>query len=69
MCSGSKSKIKDFVPEDRTKIPVTLKREVLGIIIDTNLNFYSHVKQLFKKDINKLKDTGQLVTDCYISTN
>ena len=69
MCSGSKSKIKDFVPEDRTKIPVTLKREVLGITIDTNLNFYSHVKQLFKKDINKLKGTGQLVTDCYISAN
>ena len=69
MCSGSKSKIKYFVPEDRTKIPVILKREVLGITIDTNLNFYSHVKQLFKKDINKLKGTGQLVTDCYISTN
>ena len=42
MCSGSKPRINDFVPEDRTKIPVTLKGEVLGITIDANLNFYSH---------------------------
>ena len=69
MCSGSKSKINEFVPEDRTKMPVTLKREVLGITIDTNLNFHSYVKQLFKKDINKRKGMGQLVTDRYISTN
>ena len=49
MCLGSKSVINDFMLEDRTKIPLTFKHEVLGITIDTNLNFYSHLKQLCKK--------------------
>ena len=38
---GSKSAINDFTIEDRTKIPLTLEHEVLGITTDTNLNFYS----------------------------
>ena len=38
---GSKSEINDFTIEDRTKIPLTLEHEVLGIATDTNLNFYS----------------------------
>ena len=44
MYLGYKSEINDFILEDRTKIPLTLKHEVLGITIDTNLNFYSHLK-------------------------
>ena len=34
MCVGSKSKKSDFILEDRTKIPLTLEHEVLGITID-----------------------------------
>ena len=41
MCLGSKFKINDFILEDRTKIPLILEHDVLGIKIDTNLNFYS----------------------------
>ena len=41
MCLGSKFKINDFILEDRTKIPLILEHGVLGIKIDTNLNFYS----------------------------
>ena len=44
MYLGYKSEINDFILEDRTKIPLTLEHEVLGITIDTNLNFYSHLK-------------------------
>ena len=51
---GLKSVINYFILEDRTKIPVTLEHEVLGITIDTYLNFYSHLRQLCKKVANKL---------------
>ena len=51
-CLGSKSKINDFILEDRTNIPLTLEHEVLRITTDTNLNFYSHF--LCKKVANKL---------------
>ena len=54
MCLGSKSQINDFILEDRTKKQLTLEHEVLRITIDTNLNFYSHLKQSCKKVANKL---------------
>ena len=54
MCLGSKSERDNFVLEDRTKIPVTLEHEFLGITIDSNLNFYSHLEQLCKKVATKL---------------
>ena len=56
----SKSEINDFILEDRTKIPLTLEHEVLGITIDTNLNLYSHLKQLCKKVANKLMHGPEL---------
>ena len=51
----SKSEINDFILEDRTKIRLTLEHEVLGITIDTNLNLYSHLKQLCKNVLIKNK--------------
>ena len=45
---------KHFILGDGIKIPLTLEHEVLGITIDTNLNFYSHLKQLCEKVTNKL---------------
>ena len=53
----SKSEINDFILEDRTKIPLTLEHEVLGITIDTNLNLYSHLKQLCKNVLMKNKSS------------
>ena len=61
MCLGSKSKMNDFLLEDRTKIPLTLEHEVLVITIDTNLNFYSHLKQLFKKVANELNVLTRII--------
>ena len=61
MCLGSKSKMNDFLLEDRTKIPLTLEHEVLVITIDTNLNFYSHLKQLFKKVANELNALTRII--------
>ena len=52
ICLGSKSEINDFILEDRTKIPLTLEHEVLGITIKTNLK---QLKKLCKKIANKLK--------------
>ena len=56
MCLGSKYVINNFILEDRIKIPITMEHEVFGITIDTNLNFYSHLKYLCKKVANKLKE-------------
>ena len=53
----SKSEINDFILEDRTKIRLTLEHEVLGITIDTNLNLYSHLKQLCKNVLMKNKSS------------
>ena len=39
----SKSKTNDFILQYRTKIPLTLEHYVLGITIDSNLKFYSHL--------------------------
>ena len=47
MWVGSKSEINDFMIKDRTE------HEFLGITIDTNQNFYSHLKQLCKTVGNK----------------
>ena len=54
ICLGSKAEINNFILEGRTKMRITLEHEVLGITIDTNLNFYSYLKQLCKKVANKL---------------
>ena len=61
MCLGSKYEIDDCIFEERTKIPLTLEHEVLGIMIDTNLNFYSHLKQLCKKDANKFNALTRII--------
>ena len=60
MCLGSKSEINDFILEDRTKVPLTLEHEVLGITIDTNLNFYS-LKKLCKKVAHKLNAVSTII--------
>ena len=39
VCLDSKSEINDFIVKDRTNILLILEHEVLGITIDTNLNF------------------------------
>ena len=62
MCLGLKSEINNFILEDRTKIPLTLEHEVLGITIDTNLNFYRHLKQLCKKVANKLNALTRILS-------
>ena len=36
---GSKSKINDFILLYRTKMPLTLEHDVLGITIDPNIKF------------------------------
>ena len=61
MCLGSNSEINNFILEDRTKIPLTLEHEVLGITIDTNLNLYSHLQQLCKKVPNKLNALTRII--------
>ena len=61
MCLGSKSEINDFILEDSTKIPITLEHEVLAKTIDTNLNFYSHLKQRYKKVANKLNPLTRII--------
>ena len=58
---GSKSELNDFILEDRTKIPLTLEHEVLRITIETNLNFYSRLKQLCKKVANKLNALSKII--------
>ena len=50
MCLDSKSEINNFILEDRTKIPLTLEYEVLGITNNTNLNFHSHLKLQIKME-------------------
>ena len=61
MCLGSKSEINNFILEDRTKIPLTLEHEFLGITIDTNLNFYNRLKELCKKVANKLNALTRII--------
>ena len=55
MCLVSKSKINDFIFGDRTKILLTLEHELLGIKIDTNLNFYNLLKQLTETNFSEKK--------------
>ena len=45
---------KYFILKDRTKIPLTMEHEVREITVYPILNFYSHLKQLYKKVANKL---------------
>ena len=61
---ASKYEINDFILEDRTKVPLTLEHGVRGITIDTNLNFYSHLKQLCKIVANKLNALTRII--CYL---
>ena len=60
-CLGSKSETNDFLLEGRTKTSLTLEHEVLAITTNNNLNFYSHLKQLCKKDENKLNSLTRTI--------
>ena len=40
---------------------ITLGQEVLGIMIDTNLVFYSHLRQVCKKVVNKLNVLARII--------
>ena len=62
VCLGSKTKKNDFILEAKTTIPLALKIEVLGITIESNLTFYSHLKQLCKKVLNKLNALARIST-------
>ena len=44
-----KIEINDFILVDRTKIALTLRHEALEVMIDTNLNFYSHLSNYVRK--------------------
>ena len=66
ICLGSKSEINDFILEDRTKIPLTLEHEVLGITIKTNLK---QLKKLCKKIANKLKALTRIMLYLHKKTN
>ena len=44
----------ESVLEDGTIVPSAEEHVVLGIIIDSRLTFYSHLKQLCKNVANKL---------------
>ena len=61
MWLGSKSKMNDFIFEDTTNIPLTLEHEVLEITINTNLNFYGHLKQSYKQVANKLYGLNRII--------
>ena len=61
ICLGSKSEIKDFILENKPRIPLKLEHEVLERTIDTNLNFCSHLKQLCKKVANKLNALTRII--------
>ena len=61
ICLGSKPEINGFILEDRIKIPLTLEYEVLGITIDSSLNFYSHLKQFCKKVATKLNALTRII--------
>ena len=54
MTFGSKFNNNDLLLEDGTTIPSAEEHVVLGITIDSHLNFHSHLKQLCKKVTNKL---------------
>ena len=54
MTFGSKFNNNDLLLEDGTTIPSAEEHVVLGITIDSHLNFYSHLKQLCQKVANKL---------------
>ena len=69
VCLGSKSVIKDFIHKDRTKMPltmeyVTLEHKFIGIMIGTNLNVYSQLKQLCKNVANKFNVLTRII--CYL---
>ena len=66
VCLGSKSVIKVFIHKDRTKMPltmeyVTLEHKFLGIMIGTNLNVYSQLKQLCEKVANKFNVLTRII--------
>ena len=57
---SSKSKINDFIIEDRTKISIKLKHEPLGVTIDTSLNLYSCLNNYVRKLEINLKHWPEL---------
>ena len=48
---------------------ITLGHEVLGIMIDTNLVFYSHLRQVCKKVVNKLNVLARIIPYLVKKTN
>ena len=40
---------------------ITLGHEALGIMIDTNLVFYRHLRQVYKKVMNKLNVLTRII--------
>ena len=61
MYFGSKSEISNIILEGRTKITLALEHEVLGITINSNLIFHSHLEQLHKKVANKLNGLTRII--------
>ena len=54
MSLGSNSDNSNLILEDSTKISLSEEYVALRITIDNKLTFYSHLKQLCKKVVNKL---------------
>ena len=54
MTFGLNTNKNEFVLEDGTIDPSAEEYVVLGITTNSRLTFYSHLKQLYKKVVNKL---------------
>ena len=54
MCLGQSKEKHDFILDDITKLELTHEHEMLGVIIDSNLKFDSHINTLCKKVGKKL---------------
>ena len=67
MTFGSNTTKKELVFEDGTILPFAEERVVLGIKINSNLIFYSHLKQLCENVANKLNTLTRIAS--YLSHN
>ena len=54
ICFGQSKEKHDFILDDKTKLELTQEHEMLGVIIDFNLKFDSHINTLCKKVGKKL---------------
>ena len=54
MSFGSNPDKSDLILEDSTKIPSAEEYVILRVAIDSRLTFYNHLKNLCKKNANKL---------------